>query len=208
MNDASDLLVSYPWRYFRAARREIVRMLQVCGDPLARVETTGVPGIAVVHTTADGRGVIAKCRQRWEAGETFRFAVKWVPVDLWCETSLDAMKAAIEAQITERIERDHTWAMQVEKRRWQRYHTQEIVEHLARSIDRKVDLRRPDRIVRIDVLGARTAISLLRPEEVFSIRAPRLESGRIREEGGPGVSARHLPRPETVGDDEAVEGGG
>jgi tRNA(Ser,Leu) C12 N-acetylase TAN1 len=65
--------------------------------------------------------------------------------------------------------------MHVEKRRWQQHHTRENVEHLARSIDQKVDLRKPDRIVRIDVLGARTAISLLRAEDVFSTRAPRLD---------------------------------
>ena len=198
VSDAGDLLVSYPWRYFGAARREIVRLLRGCGDPLARVATTGVPGIAVVHTTADGRGVIAKCRELWAAGETFRFAVKWVPVDLWCETSLDAMRAAIEAEIMGRIEKDQTCALQVEKRRWQRYHTREIVEHLARSIDRKVDLRNPDRIVRIDVLGARTAISLLRPGEIFSIRAPRIEPGR----------SRPRPRAETIGNDKAGEAGG
>ncbi len=174
LNDTSDLLVSYPRRFFRLARREILRILAGYGDPQAQVERTAVPGIAVVRTTADSRGVIKKCRELWEAGEAFRFAVKWVPVDLWCESSLDAMKAAIDAEIKERIEKDQTWAMRVEKRSWRQYHTREITEYLARSIDRKVDLREPDRIVRIDVLGPRTAISLLKPDEVFSIRVPRL----------------------------------
>jgi tRNA(Ser,Leu) C12 N-acetylase TAN1 len=49
-----------------------------------------------------------------------------------------------------------------------------IVEALAAGIDRKVDLDHPDRIVRIDVVGPRTAISVLRPDEVFSTGRPRL----------------------------------
>ena len=174
MSDGTDLLVSYPWRYFRLARAEILRVLQSFADAEAQVERTAVPGIAVAHTSLDGRAVIEKCRSAFAGGQVFRFAVKWVPVDLWCESSLDAMKAAIDAHITPRIEAHHTWAMQVEKRRWRQYHTREIIERLASNVDRQVDLRNPDRIVRVDVVGPRTAISLLEPDEIFSIRLPRL----------------------------------
>jgi tRNA(Ser,Leu) C12 N-acetylase TAN1 len=180
VNDTSDLLVSYPRRHFRRARREIIRRLGECGDPQPRVEKTKVPGIAVVHTRTNGREVIRKCRELFEAGESFEFVVKWVPVDLWCETSLDAMKTVIEQRIRERIEQGQTWAMKVEKRGWRQYHAREIIDHLASSIDRKVDLGHPDRIVRIDVLGPVTAVSLLGPDEIFSIRAPRLRA-RSRE---------------------------
>jgi tRNA acetyltransferase TAN1 len=128
----------------------------------------------VVHTSLDGRQVIRKCRESFEAGEPFEFAVKWVPVDVWCETSLDAMKAVIEQWIKERIEEGQTWAMQVEKRGWRQYHAAEIIQRLASGINRKVDLGHPDKILRIDVLGPVTAISLLRPDKIFSILAPRL----------------------------------
>lgn len=169
----TDLLVSYPWRHFRRARNEIRRRLQDCGDPDAQAEKTMVPGIAVVHTRLDGREVLRKCRALFEDGASFDFAVKWVPVDAWCETSLEAMQAVIEQRFRDQIGAGQTWAMKVEKRGWRQFHVTEIIGRLASAIDRKVDLRHPDRVVRIDVLGPVTAMSLLRPEEVFSTRVRR-----------------------------------
>jgi tRNA acetyltransferase TAN1 len=172
---AANLLVSYPWRYFRAARAEIIRVLAKCEDAEPHVERSAVPGIALVESRRDAREVVKKCRDLFDAGERFHFAVKWVPVDLWCETGLDAIKAAVDAHVRDRIEPGQSWAMRVEKRRWQQHHTSEIVEFLARDIDRRVDLRAPDWILRVDMLGPLTAISLLKPDETFSIRAPRLD---------------------------------
>lgn len=40
---------------------------------------------------------------------------------------------------------------------------------VAGAIDRKVDLRHPDWWLRIDILGDRTAIALLKPDELFSL---------------------------------------
>jgi tRNA acetyltransferase TAN1 len=102
------------------------------------------------------------------------FAIKWVPVDAWCETSLEAMKAVIDQRIKDQIAAGQTWAMKVEKRGWREFHLKEIIERLAAGIDRKVDLRHPNRVVRIDVLGPVTALSVLKPDEVFSTRVPRI----------------------------------
>lgn len=164
-----DLIVSYSWNHFVPARREAIRILKQFGDLDPRVEGTGVPGMAVIHTTLNNREVIQKCRELFRAEPAFQFTVKWIPVDFWCEASLEAMKEVMEKEIRDRIRENETWAMKVEKHRWQQYHTIEIIKYLAESIDRKVDLRHPDKIVRIDVLGKRAAISLLKPDEVFSI---------------------------------------
>ena len=60
----TDLLVSYPWRGVGPARREILRILKRLGDEHARVERTGVDGVALVHTNLDGRKVVRRCRER------------------------------------------------------------------------------------------------------------------------------------------------
>lgn len=59
--------------------------------------------------------------------------------------------------------------MNVEKRGWDQYHTTDIVRYLAEAIDRKVNLETPDRVVHVDILRDAVAISVLRPDEVFSI---------------------------------------
>jgi tRNA(Ser,Leu) C12 N-acetylase TAN1 len=78
----------------------------------------------------------------------------------------------IDERVAPSIGEQETWAMQVEKRGWPQYHTAEIIEHLAEGIDRKVNLKAPDKLVRVDILGSKAAVSLLRPGEIFSARAP------------------------------------
>lgn len=171
-----DLLVSYPWGKYQRARSEIRKLLDRFGDPHPRVEKTGTIGIAIAHTELDNRTVIQRCHALRESEplDAFEFTIKWVPVDYWCSTDLDAMKEVIDHKIKQHIGENQTWGMRVHKRRWQRYHSIEIVEYLAADIPRKVNLRNPDWIVWVDVIGRQTAISLLRPEEIFSLGLPQL----------------------------------
>ena len=165
-----DLLISFPWGRFYPARREAVRILTRMGDERPVLKWTSVEGIAIAHTHLESRGVIHKCHELARSGEEkFAFAVKWVPVDDWCNTSLDAMKQLIEEKVCVQIQAQETWAMQVHKRRWQQFHTADIVAYLAPTIDRKVDLSNPDKIVWVDVIGRQTAISVLTPGDIFSV---------------------------------------
>jgi tRNA(Ser,Leu) C12 N-acetylase TAN1/endonuclease III len=167
-----DLLVSYPWGCYRRAVREVLAALSGFGDSDARVERTDVQGIAVVHTSLDKRGVTVRCRKLHVGEHPFQFALKWVPVDHWCDTDLSAIKQLIDAEVAPCIAEKETWRMDVNKHGWSAYHTAEIIERLALDIDRTVALRSPDKIVRVEILRSTTAICLLGPGEIFSARAP------------------------------------
>jgi tRNA(Ser,Leu) C12 N-acetylase TAN1 len=62
--------------------------------------------------------------------------------------------------------------MQVARRGWDQYHTAEVIARLAPAIDRKVRLKAPDKLVRVDILARTVAVSVLRPGEIFSVYAP------------------------------------
>jgi len=170
----ANLLVSYSWGCFQRAKSEILRVLMAFDDPTPHVNKSDVMGIAIVGTCLDSRDVIRRCHTLWmdQPLDSFAFAVKWVPVDHWCATDLDTIKTLIDEEVAPQIGEHQTWGMKVYKRRWKKYHTNEIVEYLATGIDRKVDLGHPDRILWIDVLGRETAVSLLRSGEVFSLGLP------------------------------------
>jgi tRNA acetyltransferase TAN1 len=166
-----ELLVSHQRGCYGKARREVLRALAQLGDEHATVERTPVDGIALVRTALDSRAVVRGCRELAREGFVFEYAIKWVPADYWCETDLEAIRKLLVEKVRDQIAPHETWGMQVAKRRWQRYHTREIVLHLAGAIDRKVDLGRPDKLVRVDVLGGEVAVSVLSPGDVFSVRA-------------------------------------
>ena len=165
-----DLLVSHDCGRYGRAKREILDVLRRLGDEHAQVERSNVEGIALAHTVLDAHEVARRCRSLADRGYAFRFAIKWVPVDYWCETDLEAIRAVLADKVRDRVAAGETWAMQVAKRRWESQHSHDIVVHLASAIDRKVALAHPDKLVHVDVLGCKTAISVLRPDEFFSIR--------------------------------------
>lgn len=170
-----DLLVSYPWFDFYRAKPEIRRILKEFGDDNPWVEKSAVFGVAIVRTSLDNREVVRKCKVLYDENpRAFRWSVKWMPVDYWCQTDLDVIKAMIDERIKDKIPVDQTWGMTVKKRRWQKYHSIEIIEYLAEGIDQKVNLDNPDWLVWVDVLGRDTALSLLRPDEIFSLNLPHL----------------------------------
>ena len=169
-----DLLISYSWGQYSRAKRETIRILRVFGDPEPMVEKSAVWGIAIAHTTLNNREVIRRCHALWweQPQDSFEFAVKWVPVDHWCHTDLETIKWLIDHKISAQIGQEQSWGMKVYKRRWQKYQTIEIIEQLAADIDQKVDLSQPDFLLWVDVIGNRTAVSLLKPDEIFSIGLP------------------------------------
>jgi tRNA(Ser,Leu) C12 N-acetylase TAN1 len=97
-------------------------------------------------------------------------ACKWVPVEVWTYSDLDSMKTAVK-QLRDRINEGERWRMTVEKRRFTKYHKDEIIRELAELIDEEVDLENPDKILRNDIISKFAGISVLEPKDIFSVTA-------------------------------------
>jgi len=166
-----NLLVSYKWRNFFEAKKEIQGVLKKLGDENPKIEKTLARGILGVKTKINNREVIKAVRKFYQENPwEFNFSIKWIPHDFWCISQLDEMKKLV-SKIKNQIKPKETWAMKVEKRRYTWYHTDEIIHELASEIKEKVNLSKPDKILRVDILGDYAAISILKPEEIFSTMA-------------------------------------
>ena len=164
-----NLLVSYTREggYF-AAKQEIKMLLKKLGEEKPVVAKTIASGIVGVKTSLDSRKVIEEIRELYATNPLeIAFTLKWVPVDNWCSAEMEEMKKVV-AQIKDEIKPGERWAMEVEKRRFEKYHTQEIIKELAGLIEEKVDLERPDKILRVEIIDGFAGISVLKPREIFS----------------------------------------
>lgn len=164
-----NLLVSYGWHRFYPARDEIRRILAALGDKNPKIRRTIAQGVAGVSSVLDSRHV-TKELYRMYSRDPFVFAhtVKWVPVDCWVPSDMDSMVEGLTT-LRDKIGRGEKWMMVIEKRRYTQYHKVDIIKHLAGLIDEKVDLRHPDKIVRLEIIGRNAGISVIRPDEIFSI---------------------------------------
>lgn len=168
-----NLLVSCKWNAFGRARNEIRAFLAKQGDNSPVIERTLARGIIGVTTSLDSREVVHSARKAFKADpKTFTFAIKWVPVDSWIEADMPAMEAQVK-KIAGQISPNEKWRTLVEKRRFTKYHSEEIIKALEVHIASKsIDIHSPDKILRVDILGDQAGITILKPEDIFSTAKP------------------------------------
>lgn len=164
-----NLLVSYRFNEFQQAREEVLRLLAEMGDKDPVVQKTDVKGIIGVRTFISSREVISRVREFFHQDtQKVQHAVKWVPVDLWSDSELETMVETVR-KVKDQIDENETWAMDLEKRKYPAHHVYQIVTRLAEPFTQKVDLKKPDKYLRVDIIGEQAGISVLKPEEIFSI---------------------------------------
>jgi len=169
-----NLLVSSPWGAYRRAKEEVLSVLKRLGDEKPIVKRTVAEGIIGVNTHLDPREVIRKLRTLFDEDPlSLQQTLKWVPVDMWTWSKMDSMREAV-SELKNRIQVGERWRMTLEKRRYTKYHKIEIIRELAELIEEKVDLEKPDKILRIDIIGKYAGVSVLTSQDIFSVAKPIL----------------------------------
>lgn len=181
-----NLLVSSSPRVASRARREIMNRLRALGDEAPDLGLMLTRGIRAVGTSLDPRRVVAGLRALCvRSPGRFRFTWRWVPVDLWTDADLEAMKQGV-ARLRAKIQPGETWRLTLEKRTPAGPAARETIVALAALIDARVDLSHPDKILLVDVFDDRVALAVLAPSEVFSVvKAREAAAGGARPPGPP-----------------------
>lgn len=164
-----NLLISNCWSSFPQAKNEIRDVLERLGDIKPRIRRTMARGLTGVKTALNNHKIILGVRKLFEEDPwILQFAVKWVPIDAWTFSEIDAIKEVVK-QLKDRIHEGERWRMTVEKRRYTKHHKMEIIIPVAELIEEKVDLENPDKILYLELIGRHAGISVLCPQEIFSI---------------------------------------
>lgn len=167
-----NLLVSCSWGAYERARKEVLQILRKLGDKEPLAKRTAARGIIGVRTGIDSREVIQRLRALFDEDPfILQHTLKWVPVDLWTSSTLDSMKEGV-TQLKNKIHTGERWRMTVEKRRYTRYHKIDLIRELADLMDEEVDLENPDKILRIEIIGKYAGLSVLTPQDIFSVVKP------------------------------------
>ena len=171
-----NLLVSCPWGWHPRAKAEVTKIIATVGDDRPVVQMTLARGVIGVKTCLNPRSVILALHALYEKDPSaVRHTLKWVPVDIWTRSDLESIKEGV-ASLKGSIGPDESWRMTVEKRRYTALHKIDIIKEVAELIDQKVDLENPSKIVRIDIIGPQAGISVLKPDEFFSLMRTRRSS--------------------------------
>lgn len=148
---------------------EILYLLkEELGDAEAQAAKTKIRGLIVAKTALDPYDVIEKFRVILkERPYEFRYALRILPIEKVVPTDLIEIKQAT-TQLAERINENESFRVTIEKR-FTTLHTKDLIEAAAGDVARKADLKNPDKILLIEVLGALTGLSLLKPNDVLAV---------------------------------------
>jgi len=138
------------------------------GDAQAEASKTKIRGLIVGRTSLDSLDAIEKLRVILrERSYEFRYALRIVPIQRVVQTDLNEIKKVTQ-ELAAQIGENESFRVTVEKR-FTVLHSKDIIDAVASDITRKANLENPDKILQIEVLGALTGISLLKPNDILAI---------------------------------------
>lgn len=150
------------------ARSELKRLLETIGESSVNIDKTGVSGLIVAKTSSKPLKVINQFRSMLrERPYEFRHSLRMIPIETVVQTDLDQVKNAVTL-LGLRIGENETFRVTVEKR-FTSIHTRDLIEAVATSIKRKVNLQNPDHIILIEIIGGFTGVSLIKPNDTISV---------------------------------------
>lgn len=98
-------------------------------------------------------------------GKTHRY----IPVDKWVSSKVPDMQKAIKSFVP-KIGENEKWKMDLEKRHYHKMDYQELIIKLTEVVDRrKIDLKKPKKIIKVEIIGTNAGISLLEPGEILTV---------------------------------------
>jgi tRNA acetyltransferase TAN1 len=157
------------------AGSEIYSLLTGMGDPQPEINRTAVSGLLTAKTSLEPYEVIRNVRkivqdEPWNV----RYIQRLIPVDTVVGADIDDIKDAV-AKLAPRIGTHETFRITVEKRH-SNIASSDIIKAVADIIDQKVSLEVQDWIVLIEIIGEVAAISVIRPDAIFSAVKMKRES--------------------------------
>lgn len=163
-----NLLVSSARGTEKEANYEMEYLLREQGDTSPSTDFALVSGLTVAKTRLDPEKVIWKLRQvlrnrPWQ----FRYILKIKPVEEVVPCEISAIGEAVVKKV-KKVKVDETFRVSLEKRR-SHVSSREIIDAVAQKIPRKVELRNPDKIVLIEVIGNLAGVSVISPKSILGI---------------------------------------
>ncbi len=124
----------------------------------------GVLGLKVDNARAVVKKLTELCKKD---PEKFSSTFYYIPIDMWCKTNIIDMQSCIKNFIPEIRESDK-WKLNL-RIRGINLNEKELITKLTDPIDRAlVDLKNPDKIIQVEILGDKSGISLLKPNEILN----------------------------------------
>ena len=143
------------------------------GDPEPFIEKTGIRGLLIAKVSLDPLEVIEKLRKMiLEYPYRLRYTLRVIPIQKVVKTSLEEIRR-VSLELGQKIGEDSSFRVTIEKR-FTSFHSRDLIEAAASGIKRKISLSNPDKVLLIEVLGALTGVSLIKPQDILAVTKEKM----------------------------------
>ncbi|MFX1552357.1 MAG: THUMP domain-containing protein [Promethearchaeota archaeon] len=143
----------------------------MCGDIYPIISGIQFPGLVTALTNLEPKKVISKIKKILVKNpKFFQFILKIVPIDFICETNTKTIKNIIQDNFMEFINDRDTFKITLKRRKHEKIERSNFIEEIAKIIDNKVNLENPDKIIRIEILGNISGVSILKKNEMIKVK--------------------------------------
>ncbi len=163
----ANLLVSYEPTHETLAKEEASSLLSSVKEKPTFLEAD-TPGLFKI-SIKDARKTVKDLSKMYKKDkEKFKYTCNYIPIDDWCKSAVADMQKKIKA-FDKIIKNNEKWKMELHKRNYK--DDGKLIIKLTEVINKpKVDLEKPDKIVRVEIIGKEAGIALLNKDELFSVK--------------------------------------
>lgn len=159
----ANLLVTFDPTHAESAKKEIeglIKEVKGKADILSCEE-----GLAEV-SAGDARKVVLALGKLKK--DKFKHTFHWTPIDHWCKATIPEMQKVIKGLVKD-INAKEKWKMDLGRRKTKE-HERDLIIKLTDVVDRpKVDLSNPDKIIKVEIIGDKAGIALLKKGELLTV---------------------------------------
>lgn len=170
----ANLLVTFDPAHAGKAKEEANALLTEVGEKPKFLES-GIDGLFFLKIK-DPKKTVKKLREDCKKNpDKFGSTFHWTPIEKWCSSKIEEMSKVMK-DIDAKMNPNESWKMDLGKRQY-KGETPDLIIKLTDKISKpKVDLKNPQKIVRVEIIGDKAGISLLDASEVLDV--PKLKAGR------------------------------
>ena len=163
----ASLIVTYDPTHASKAQEEAKDLLEEQGG--AEFLESGFEGVFLLHTKESAKKITKHLTEVCkEEPYKFKYTFRWIPIDKWCNSKIDEMSNAMK-EMDSKIGEHETWKLDIGKRGYDG-DTMELIIKLTENVSRpNVNLKNPDKIIKVEIVGDRTGLSLLNSDEYLNV---------------------------------------
>lgn len=163
----ANLMVTYDPNHRSLAEAEIADVFKRINEEL-RFLRSEIEGVFKVRTSKP-RAVVKKLAKLCLAEpDIFKMTYQYVPIDTWCASDIKEMQNIIRDLETD-IKSSEKWKMTLNKRSYD-MPAIDLIMALTDVVDKpRVDLKNPEKVIRVEIFGDKAGIALLKADESLSV---------------------------------------